>query len=67
MIKITNTVNHSTFGGVIVPSDFCTDYEGSRNIANRIASDWAFDKQCRRNIENRERGKIGKEINHEKI
>lgn len=24
-------------------SDFCTDYEGSRNIADRIISDWKDD------------------------
>ena len=39
----------NTYGGNICASDFCTDYEGSRNIAERIASDWRFDKACARN------------------
>ncbi len=52
--------DHSTFGGLIFQSDFETDYRGkdSNNgstIAQRIASDFRFDAQCRKNIENRER------------
>lgn len=39
----------NTYGGNICVSDFYTDYEGSRNIAERIASDWRFDKACARN------------------
>lgn len=39
----------NTYGGNICASDFCTDYEGSRNIAERIASDWRFDRACARN------------------
>ncbi len=55
-------VDHSTFGGVIYLSDFETDYRGRDNkngspIASRIASDYIFDKKCRKNIENRERNK----------
>ncbi len=55
-------VDHSTFGGVIYPSDFETDYRekynpyGS-NIASRIMSDMRFDKQCKKNIEIREKKK----------
>lgn len=52
---------HSTFGGVITESDFSTDYRGSdsarSSIANRIATAWRFDYQCKRNAEIRERGK----------
>lgn len=39
----------NTYGGNICASDFCTDYEGSRKIAERIESDWRFDKSCARN------------------
>lgn len=43
----------NTYGGDIRPSDFCTDYEGTRNIADRIESDWKFDtrneKEMRKN------------------
>lgn len=50
--------DNSTFGGIIYYSDFNTDYNGitSRNgssIARRISSDFAFDMQCKKNIENR--------------
>lgn len=48
--------DHSTFGGTINFSDFCTDYhrsEKSKSWAERIESDWKFDKQCRKNAENR--------------
>lgn len=53
------------FGGLIYPSDFETDYrsktqnQGS-SIAQRIASDWKFDEQCKRNIEVRKK-KMNKE------
>lgn len=43
----------NTYGGNIYPSDFCTDYEGTRNIASRIMSGWKFDEQCRKNLERR--------------
>ena len=51
------TETHNTFGGNICASDFCTDYEGTRNIAERIASDWRFDEQCKKNYKQRERMK----------
>lgn len=38
----------NTYGGNICASDFFTDYEGSRKIAERIESDWRFDKSCAR-------------------
>lgn len=37
----------NTYGGLICQSDFCTDYVGTRNMANRITSDWRFDEQCK--------------------
>lgn len=51
-------VDHSTFGGVIYPSDFETDYRRKNSqtgsaIASRIMSDLRFDRQCRQNVENR--------------
>ena len=48
-ITSKNHKYQNTYGGKIRVSDFCTDYEGSRNIAERIASDWRFDKACARN------------------
>lgn len=53
----SNYADHIRFGGTICASDFCTDYEGTRNIASRIASDWKFDERCRKNAENRDRAK----------
>ena len=53
-------VNHSTFGGIINFSDFCTDYnrsEKSKSWAERIVSDWKFDEQCKKNTESRDRNK----------
>ena len=51
--------NHSTYGGEIFFSDFCTDFSGnSRNesfYASRIISDLRFDEMCRKNIEDRNR------------
>ena len=51
--------DHSTFGGIINFSDFCTDYnrsEKSKSWAERIVSDWKFDERCRKSIETRKRG-----------
>ncbi len=53
-ISSDNHFNPGTFGGIIYPSDFHTDYpvkvrtQGSV-IAQRIISDQKFDEQCRRN------------------
>lgn len=44
---------NSHFGGIIYDMDFNTSYATKRDIAQRIASDWAFDKQCRKNEEAR--------------
>lgn len=43
----------NTYGGIICESDFCTDYTGDRHISDRILSAWAFDRQCKRNLENK--------------
>ena len=51
------TETHNTFGGEIFQFDFNTSYEGTRNIAERIASEWRFDEQCRKNIEAKTRKK----------
>lgn len=42
----------NTYGGDICASDFCTDYTGSRNIADEIFSDWVFDRSCEKQMEN---------------
>lgn len=46
-------VDHTQFGGIILPSDFHTDYRGKNNtngssIARRIIGDHKFDMQCRK-------------------
>lgn len=46
--------DNTTFGGIIYPSDFNTDYNGKSNkdgshIASRIIQDQRFDEQCRKN------------------
>lgn len=46
---------NSHFGGIIRLSDFDTCHSGSRDIANRIASDWRFNEQCRKNGEVRDK------------
>ena len=55
----SNYADHTTFGGLIYPSDFNTDYRGNdqkeSSIAKRIASDWKFDQQCKQTIKNRKR------------
>lgn len=43
----------SHFGGIIYASDFNTNYADRKNIANRIVSDWNFDRQCQKNEEAR--------------
>lgn len=52
---------HSTFGGVILESDYSTEYNSRKSkssfIANRIATARKFDHQCKRNAENRKRSK----------
>lgn len=54
--------NHNTYGGCIYESDFNLEYTGTRNIAQRIISDWAFDKQCKENIKLREKKRSSKNV-----
>ena len=52
--------DHTTFGGTINFSDFCTDHnrsEKSKSWTERIVSDWRFDEQCKKNALNRDRNK----------
>lgn len=58
----THDIDHTSFGGIINPSDFNTDYRGKDNtsgspVAGRIINDWKFDEQCRKNKENNIREK----------
>ena len=46
--------NHSTFSGIIYKGDYDA-YHSMSDIAERIASDWKFDEQCRKNEIARER------------
>ena len=56
-------LENSHFGGVIHLSDFDTNHYGSRNMAQRIISDWKFDANCKKNELARERRiKEGDEI-----
>ncbi len=50
-------VDHSTFGGIISNYDF-DGHPTISDMASKIVSDLNFDKQCRKNIENRERDKM---------
>lgn len=45
----------NTYGGNICFSDFCTNHNGTRNIAERIMTDLKFDRQCAKNIASRAR------------
>lgn len=52
---------HSTFGGIVIGSDFNTEYNARESkgssIASRIITAKRFDYQCKRNAESRKRGK----------
>ena len=44
---------HTTFGGIIYPSDFNTESRGKPRVngsltANRIAQDFRFDEECKK-------------------
>ena len=43
-------VNHSTCGSVIYNYDF-DGYVSMASMAERIISDWKFDKRCKKNVE----------------
>lgn len=55
-IESRNHKYANTYGGEIFASDYCTDYEGTRNIASRIATDFKFDELCKKNIMSRKDG-----------
>ena len=48
--------NHSTCGSQIYNYDF-DGYVSISDMAERIISDWKFDEQCKKNMENRNRNK----------
>ena len=48
--------DYSTCGSKIDNYDF-DGYVSMSSMAERIISDWKFDKQCKKNIENRDRNK----------
>lgn len=50
--------NHTTFAGILYPSDFNTSYPGG-NLAKRIARDRKFDEECLKNYANRQRMQKG--------
>ena len=54
----------NTYGGKIRISDFCTDYEGSRNIADRIISDWKDDLSNHKQMENNIRSYRERKMNN---
>ena len=54
----------NTYGGKIRISDFCTDYEGSRNIADRIISDWKDDLSYHKQMENNIRSYRKRKMNN---
>ena len=48
--------DNTKFGGLIYESDFNTECGAtSKHLVQRIVRDWAFDKQCLRNAQERER------------
>ena len=51
--------DHSTCGSQIYNYDF-DGYVSMSSMAERIISDWKFDKKCRKNIENRNKTNIYK-------
>ena len=51
----TGKVNN-TYGGELNLFDF-EEHHTLYSMANRIVSDWRFDKKCRKNVENRDRRK----------
>lgn len=51
-IESKNHKYANTYGGLICQFDFCTDYEGSKNIADKIASAWRFDRSCNMQMKN---------------
>ena len=54
-IPVRNHKYTNQYSGVIRETDFCTDYNGGVRMANRIVSDWCFDKQCRKDAQSTKR------------
>lgn len=52
----------NTFGGIIQEFDFCTSRTYKNKSADKIISDWGFDKACRVNLKSRSRKKWEMEI-----
>lgn len=52
----SNCTDHTTFGGKISNYSF-NAHTTMSDIASQIISDWKFDKQCKRNAENRDEQK----------
>ncbi len=63
-ITSKNHKHANTYGGNICASDFCTDYEGSRNIADRIISDWKDDLSRKKQMENNIRSYRERKMNN---
>ena len=60
-------VDHSTFGGVILASDYDTGHSGSRNMAERIVSAWNFDNWCKNNNGNNYRLPKGRNKKNDQV
>lgn len=51
-IESKNHKYANTYGGLICQSDFYTNYEGTRNIADKIVSAWRLDRLCSMQMKN---------------
>lgn len=57
-IRSTREELHRGYGGYLYESDFTTTRGCSKkrsSIADKIVADWAFDRQCEKNAQNRDR------------
>ena len=63
-IESKNHKYANTYGGNICISDFCTDYEDSQNIADRIISDWKDDLSRHEQMENNIRNYRERKMNN---
>ena len=65
--ELSSKTGNTTFGGLILESDFNTDYRGKdrdySSVARRIMDDWKFDKQCKTLGENNKKMKLNKKGN----
>lgn len=54
-IESKNHKYQNTYGGDVSISDYCSDHgrnEKSRSWAERIVSNWKFDSECEKHMEN---------------